>query len=88
MSITQPGQPGYGAGSGAPHVMLAFLKHLWTQGQRTEAYSRIKDLVRCKGKLSFIEANVCMSGGGRLGEHVRAVAGARDTLLLLLVSLA
>ncbi|GLC61314.1 hypothetical protein PLESTB_001742500 [Pleodorina starrii] len=46
MAITQPGQPGYGAGSGAPHVMLAFLKHLWTQGQRTEAYSRIKDLVR------------------------------------------
>ncbi|GIL44136.1 hypothetical protein Vafri_1666 [Volvox africanus] len=39
-----PGQPGYGAGSGAPHVMLAFLKHLWTQGQRAEAYYRIKDL--------------------------------------------
>jgi FKBP12-rapamycin complex-associated protein len=49
MPISQPGVPGYGAGSGAPHVMLAFLKHLWTQGQRTEAYSRIKDLVsgRC-----------------------------------------
>ncbi|KAG2491268.1 hypothetical protein HYH03_010473, partial [Edaphochlamys debaryana] len=46
MAITLPGVPGYGAGSGAPHVMLAFLKHLWTQGQRTEAYARIKDLVR------------------------------------------
>ncbi|PNH00404.1 Serine/threonine-protein kinase TOR, partial [Tetrabaena socialis] len=46
MAITQPGVAGYGAGSGAPHVMLAFLKHLWTQGQRGEAYSRIKDLVR------------------------------------------
>ncbi|PNW79096.1 hypothetical protein CHLRE_09g400553v5 [Chlamydomonas reinhardtii] len=46
MNITQAGNPGYGAGSGAPHVMLAFLKHLWTQGNRTEAYNRIKDLVR------------------------------------------
>ncbi|GFR45445.1 hypothetical protein Agub_g6841, partial [Astrephomene gubernaculifera] len=46
MAISQPGAPGYGAGSGAPHVMLAFLKHLWTQGQRGEAYNRMKDLVR------------------------------------------
>lgn len=45
MAITQRGVPGYGAGSGAPHVMLAFLKHLWTQGQRTEAFNRIQDLV-------------------------------------------
>ncbi len=26
------GNPGYGAGSGAPNVMLAFLKHTWITG--------------------------------------------------------
>nr|ABB13529.1 target of rapamycin kinase [Chlamydomonas reinhardtii] len=50
MNITQAGNPGYGAGSGAPHVMLAFLKHLWTQGNRTEAYNRIKDLASLNGR--------------------------------------
>eukprot|EP00198_Chlamydomonas_reinhardtii_P008241 XP_001697578.1 target of rapamycin, growth-regulatory PI3K-like protein kinase [Chlamydomonas reinhardtii] len=56
MNITQAGNPGYGAGSGAPHVMLAFLKHLWTQGNRTEAYNRIKDLEA--SRLYFGESNV------------------------------
>lgn len=39
-SITRPGQPGYGAGSGAPGVMLAYCKHLWATGQRNDALSR------------------------------------------------
>jgi hypothetical protein len=39
-SITRPGQPGYGAGSGAPAVMLAYVKHLWATGDRKEALSR------------------------------------------------
>ena len=28
-----PGQPGYGAGSGAPDIMFGFLKHLWATRQ-------------------------------------------------------
>jgi hypothetical protein len=39
-SITKPGQPGYGAGSGAPAVMLAYVKHLWATGDRKEALLR------------------------------------------------
>jgi FKBP12-rapamycin complex-associated protein len=38
--INKPGQPGYGAGSGAPAVMLAYVKHLWATGDRKEALSR------------------------------------------------
>ena len=35
------GQPGYGAGSGKPHVMFAFLKHLWaTSGNGADTFSR------------------------------------------------
>lgn len=37
---TKSGQPGYGAGSGAPAVMLAYVKHLWATGDRKEALSR------------------------------------------------
>jgi hypothetical protein len=36
---------GYGAGSGAPAVMLAYVKHLWATGARREALSRLTDLV-------------------------------------------
>eukprot|EP00798_Chlamydomonas_sp_ICE-L_P022753 gene22753-29921_t len=45
MSITTPGTQGYGAGSGAPNVMLAFLKHSWVVGDRKEAFQRLKDMV-------------------------------------------
>ncbi|KIY91810.1 FKBP12-rapamycin complex-associated protein [Monoraphidium neglectum] len=44
-SITTPHTPGYGAGSGAPAVMLAFVKHLWSTGSRQEALGRLQDLV-------------------------------------------
>jgi hypothetical protein len=37
---TPAGQPGFGAGSGAPSVMLAYCKHLWNSGERREALSR------------------------------------------------
>ncbi|MEW5308376.1 MAG: hypothetical protein WDW38_000344 [Sanguina aurantia] len=40
-----PSAPGYGAGSGAPNVMLAYLKHIWMKGQRPSAYSRLKEMV-------------------------------------------
>lgn len=46
MTISSPGQAGYGAGSGAPNVMLAWLKHLWGLGKRVEAFSRLTDLVK------------------------------------------
>jgi FKBP12-rapamycin complex-associated protein len=39
-SMTHPGQPGFGAGSGAPSVMLAYCKHLWNSGERREALAR------------------------------------------------
>ncbi|GIL87381.1 hypothetical protein Vretimale_1690 [Volvox reticuliferus] len=70
MSITQRGQPGYGAGSGAPHVMLAFLKHLWTQGQRTEAFNRIHDLV------SELEANAVPPAAAAAAVTATAAAAA------------
>lgn len=44
------GQPGYGAGSGAPTVMYGYLKHLWVTesshslARKTEAYSRMVHL--------------------------------------------
>lgn len=40
-----PGTPGFGAGSGAPTVMLAYLKHLWATGQKADAFSRLTELV-------------------------------------------
>lgn len=39
-AAVQPGEPGYGAGSGAPAVMLAYAKHLWATGERREALAR------------------------------------------------
>lgn len=40
LAITEPGTAGYGAGSGCPHVMFAFLKHCWVHIDRREAYHR------------------------------------------------
>ncbi|GAX78992.1 hypothetical protein CEUSTIGMA_g6432.t1 [Chlamydomonas eustigma] len=39
------GDSGYGAGSGAPNVMLAYLKHIWLSGHRQDAFGRLKDMV-------------------------------------------
>eukprot|EP00878_Enallax_costatus_P008272 GHUV01008648.1.p1 GENE.GHUV01008648.1~~GHUV01008648.1.p1 ORF type:complete len:2405 (+),score=620.50 GHUV01008648.1:939-7217(+) len=44
-AITRPGQPGFGAGSGAPSVMLAYCKHMWATGQRNDALARLRELV-------------------------------------------
>lgn len=40
LTITSPQQQGYGAGSGAPHVMFGYLKHLWATGDRKDALQR------------------------------------------------
>lgn len=40
LALACAGQPGFGAGSGAPSVMLAYCKHLWNSGERREALSR------------------------------------------------
>ena len=40
-----PGQPGYGAGSGRPEVMLAYVKHQWSLGNRRDAFARLQSLV-------------------------------------------
>ena len=40
VTITSPNQQGYGAGSGAPHVMFGYLKHLWATGDRKDALHR------------------------------------------------
>lgn len=42
LSIPQPGIPGFGAGSGNPDVMFAYLKHLWATGKRQEAHRRME----------------------------------------------
>jgi FKBP12-rapamycin complex-associated protein len=40
-----PGTGGYGAGSGRPDVMLAYVKHQWALGNRRDAFSRLQSLV-------------------------------------------
>jgi hypothetical protein len=40
LTITSPHQAGYGAGSGAPHVMFGYLKHLWATKDRKDALHR------------------------------------------------
>lgn len=40
-----PGSPGYGAGSGQPDVMLAYVKHQWALGNRRDAFARLQSLV-------------------------------------------
>jgi len=45
LTITSPKQAGYGAGSGAPHVMFGYLKHLWATGDRKDALHRLESLV-------------------------------------------
>ena len=40
-----PGSPGYGAGSGQPNVMLAYVKHQWALGNRRDAFARLQSLV-------------------------------------------
>ena len=44
-----PGQPGYGAGSGRPEVMLAYVKHQWSLGNRRDAFARLQSLVGSSG---------------------------------------
>ncbi|EFJ44271.1 target of rapamycin, growth-regulatory PI3K-like protein kinase [Volvox carteri f. nagariensis] len=79
MSINQRGQPGYGAGSGAPHVMLAFLKHLWTQGQRTEACNRLQDLAPAVAPTASATAP---GGGSRWLDRPQASLNGRAFLRL------
>ena len=47
-----PGTGGYGAGSGRPDVMLAYVKHQWALGNRRDAFSRLQSLV---GELRYEE---------------------------------
>ncbi|KAK3265868.1 hypothetical protein CYMTET_25476 [Cymbomonas tetramitiformis] len=45
---TESSMPGYGAGSGAPHVMLAYLKHQWASNDtalRRDALARLQSLI-------------------------------------------
>ncbi|KAK9806197.1 hypothetical protein WJX72_004970 [[Myrmecia] bisecta] len=46
MAVHGPGMPGFAAGSGKPHVMFGFLKHLWATGDRDNALHRLQDLVQ------------------------------------------
>lgn len=39
-------EAGYGASSGAPDVMLAYLKHMWVTGEKSEAFHRLQFLVQ------------------------------------------
>jgi hypothetical protein len=48
-----PGAPGYGAGSGQPNVMLAYVKHQWALGNRRDAFARLQSLV---GELRYARA--------------------------------
>ena len=38
------GTAGFGAGSGRPVVMFAFIKHLWQTGQKRQAFMRLQSL--------------------------------------------
>ena len=50
-----PGSPGYGAGSGRPDVMLAYVKHQWALGNRRDAFARLQSLV---GELGYGDARM------------------------------
>ena len=50
-----PGSPGYGAGSGQPDVMLAYVKHQWALGNRRDAFARLQSLV---GELRYAVAGL------------------------------
>ena len=42
--VCPEGKAGYGAGSGRPKVMFAFVKHLWHIGQKKQAFMRLQSL--------------------------------------------
>lgn len=51
----RPGEAGYGAGSGAPEVMLGYLKHLWYTGaDRVDVLNR-----HCTACLSRMLPDTC-----------------------------
>jgi len=43
-TVCPEGKAGYGAGSGRPKVMFAFVKHLWHIGQKKQAFMRLQSL--------------------------------------------
>jgi len=50
-------EAGYGASSGAPDVMLAYLKHMWVTGEKSEAFQRLQFLVQELRHMRDIEPN-------------------------------
>jgi FKBP12-rapamycin complex-associated protein len=53
-----PGGAGYGAGSGRPDVMLAYVKHQWALGNRRDAFARLQSLV---GELRWGRSHLFLS---------------------------
>lgn len=73
LSIPSSGMLGYGAGSGAPEVMLAYLKHLWDDQRREDALSRLQDLVTelpPPGLLDGAGSQHLDGGGGTPGQPI------------------
>ena len=56
------GQPGYGAGSGAPELMFGFLKHLWATQSRQDALQRCPVLPDDFSFLFFLLQYLMLSG--------------------------
>ena len=75
--VVPQGSPGYGAGSGQPYAMYAFLKHMWSTGVFVDSYSRLQDLAKelspATGPGDGQEWASTAGGGGGLG--MLAVSG-------------
>lgn len=71
LSVAKPGVVGFGAGSGAPDVMFAYLKLLWNEGDRESALARMLELYQEVGTAA-VEA---VADGMTAPQHPRLSSG-------------
>jgi len=72
-ALCSEGTPGYGAGSGRPKVMFAYVKHLWHTGQKKQAFMRLQSLAH---ELREQSEQITSSGQPQTEDHEKIVAQA------------
>lgn len=70
-ALCSEGTPGYGAGSGRPKVMFAYVKHLWHTGQKKQAFMRLQSLAH---ELREQSEQLTASGQPQTDDHEKIVA--------------
>ena len=71
-----PGSPGYGAGSGRPDVMLAYVKHQWALGNRRDAFARLQSPSSENSGTATRECSVARNGNAHSPSPPRRLASA------------